>query len=103
MGDFNTDPFDTKKIKATCIPLVLSSNLKSAYPLQNPLDGTQDYTTWKIRGPKESKHVIDYIFYDGLTCTKTLSIPKDSEVETTRLPGFKYPSDHIAIAAQFNL
>lgn len=101
LGDFNTDPFDTKKITATCIPYVLSKSLKSAYPLRPLSEG--DYTTWKIRGPKESKHVIDYIFYDDLECKSILSIPKDDEVEPTRFPGFRYPSDHIAIGAKFSI
>ena len=38
-----------------------------------------------------------------LVCQATLSIPKGSELEATKLPGLRYPSDHLAIGAQFEL
>lgn len=100
MGDFNTDPGNTQKIKATCVPLLTNNtNLTSAYPLRT---NSSDYTTWKIRGEKETKHVIDYIFYEGFQCQSLLSIPTDEEVEPSRFPGFRYPSDHVAIGAEFS-
>jgi hypothetical protein len=101
LGDLNTDPCDTSKITATCIPVITNNDYHSAYPLLPLSEG--DYTTWKVRGPKESKHVIDYIFTDNLTCTATLGKPNCNDVEPTRLPGFRYPSDHLSLVAQFIL
>ena len=54
------------------------------------------------------KRIIDYIFHNagvtkGFDCSHTLQNPVDYEVEETRLPGFKYPSDHIAVGAKFKL
>lgn len=99
LGDLNTDPYSTHKIQASCVPVITTNNYQSAYPLL-PLS-IGDYTTWKIRGDKETKHVIDYIFTDNLTCTATLNKPSLQEMEPTRLPGFRYPSDHLSLVAQF--
>jgi len=101
---------------------------QSAYPLPNQEDiptienNDSLYTTWKIRREGEIKRIIDYIFHashsssttsdddkngkegeDGLLmkCTHVLSIPKDEDVENGRYPGYRYPSDHLLIAAKF--
>ena len=38
-----------------------------------------------------------------LECRARLSIPKGAELEASKLPGLRYPSDHLAVAAQFEL
>ena len=64
------------------------------------------YTTWKSRGGNVLKHTIDYIFYqqDMAKVVGLLTIPSDKEVnQKTFYPGFEYPSDHVAIMAQFQI
>lgn len=109
-GDFNTDPFDIKgKHTAKAVPELLANTgmaevgmaLKSAYPLPVNEEDPR-YTTWKLRGIKEARHVIDYIFYSGaVRPTEILQIPPPKAVDRTRYPGIRYPSDHVAIAAKF--
>ena len=126
VGDFNTDPVDTPRLKVTTVPAILASKelhppLRSAYPLPRKCD--EAFTTWKVRGASAVKHVIDFIFHNGnngtdresssngvsedapngLRLTDTLAVPVDADVEPTRLPGFRYPSDHVMIAARFEL
>ena len=108
-ADFNTDAYAAESngtnIPAECIPMVVSCPilaLKSAYPLQTSEDdqgGT--YTTWKRRGPYEARHTIDFIFHSGtgLECVATLDAVSAADMDAARLPGFQYPSDHLAIKA----
>ena len=110
-ADFNTDAYAAESkgvlIPAQCVPMVASCPilaLKSAYPLQTSEDdqgGT--YTTWKRRGAYEAKHTIDYIWHSGtgLECVATLDAVSPEDMDEARLPGFRYPSDHLAIAAEF--
>ena len=77
-------------------------HFQSAYPLDHP------YSTWKTRGKVKIKRVIDYIFHNsqdirGVHCTHILGLPEEEEMEPHRLPGFRYPSDHLAIAARFRI
>ena len=47
-------------------------------------------------------HVIDYIFHTAqLKCTDVLGPPAAADLEPTRLPGMRAPSDHLPIAAKF--
>ena len=110
-ADFNTDAYAAESkgttIPAQCIPAVAACQilaLKSAYPLQTSeedQDGT--YTTWKKRGKYEAKHTIDYIWHSGfgLECVTTLDAVSAADMDDARLPGFRYPSDHLAIGAVF--
>jgi len=124
VGDFNAEPcslnkerelsWDNLPCSLTNYSSSLSSlsgpSLKSAYPNED-----NDYTTWKARGETSVKHVIDYILYssvsrsskpssdDTFSCTKILNIPEEEEVEEGLYPGFRHPSDHINIAAQFSI
>lgn len=105
LGDFNTDPFDVSgEHMARAVPAVLDSaapKFLSAYPLPQSSE-KGDYTTWKRRGTKEDRHVIDYIFHSpSLQPRALLGMPPAEAIDTNRLPGFKYPSDHMAIAAEF--
>ncbi len=137
MGDFNSHPNNNGKDKGkdddedqseSCIQSVLSSQqiqLSSAYCLDsNDNDGNGIFTTWKTRGDKTVRRIIDYIFHNsnsnngslrskstststsndmGFRCTQVLSIPKDDEIEVEKLPGLRYPSDHMSIGARFEI
>lgn len=101
-GDFNTDPFDVEGAHdARAVPLLLSNTqLIHAYPL--PKDASSgEYTTWKMRGKSERRHWIDYIFHSpGLRAASLLQMPSPEDVGPERLPSCRYPSDHVAIAAE---
>jgi mRNA deadenylase 3'-5' endonuclease subunit Ccr4 len=106
-GDFNSDP----KENNSCIRGIQSKDsiypMKSAYEVDS-ITHSSMFTTWKTRGDMTVKRIIDYIFHNagvtkGFDCSHTLQNPVDYEVEETRLPGFKYPSDHIAVGAKFKL
>lgn len=115
LGDFNADPprqlgfsgessvgqvLKHKLIGSRSTP-ASSERYRSAYEINDP---AKLFTTWKIRGKNEAKRVIDYIFYGGpLNCTSTLDAPSTEEIEPSKLPGFRYPSDHLLIAAKFKL
>lgn len=131
LGDFNSEPHESivqsimgSEKKDNDSIGSKSWQYQSAYSLPPNQDGLIEnndslYTTWKIRREGETKRIIDYIFYtshssssttatsdddngeDGLLmkCTHVLSIPKD--VENGRYPGYRYPSDHLLIAAKF--
>ncbi|KAL3817605.1 hypothetical protein ACHAXA_006494 [Cyclostephanos tholiformis] len=118
VGDFNSESNDTS-VRCILSQEGRSTNcakwlFQSAYPLQDTDSSRENslYTSWKIRGDEISRRIIDYIFYasrstvgekggEGLHCTHYLSVPNDSEVENDRFPGFRYPSDHLLIAAKF--
>ena len=38
-----------------------------------------------------------------MRCTHVLGTVHEDEIEKTALPGFKYPSDHLAVGAKFIL
>lgn len=111
MGDFNSDIREEE----SCVRHITfhkgnnenNQSWKSAYQITPPDDSF--YTTWKTRGTKTQKRVIDYIFYNGgdngsnISCTHVVDIPSEDCLEPTKLPGFKYPSDHLAIGAIFKI
>ena len=109
MGDFNSDIREEE----SCIrSIIVDKEDASTYPWTSayeidPPDSSL-FTTWKIRGDITQQRIIDYIFYnaknvDGFECTHILDVPNEDELEPTKLPGFKYPSDHLAIGAKFRL
>jgi mRNA deadenylase 3'-5' endonuclease subunit Ccr4 len=120
LGDFNADPPSKGAVDASSSTedsaigrmllhhtrdpsnMSISHNYRSSYPID---DLSTFYTTWKARGTSTVRRVIDYIFYtsETLECTATLKTPDDGDLEATRLPGLRYPSDHMMIAAQFRL
>ena len=54
--------------------------------------------------PLQVKHTIDYIFHDaGLRATRVLAPPQEAELEPGRLPGLRYPSDHLSIVAELEI
>lgn len=111
MGDFNSDIREEE----SCVQHIAfhkeskknNQSWKSAYQITPPDDSF--YTTWKTRGPKTQKRVIDYIFHNGgdngsnISCTYVMDVPSEDYLEPTKLPGFKYPSDHLAIGAIFEI
>merc|ERR1712032_258976 len=101
-GDFNTDPFDVEHHKARAVPAVLGHDMGfcSAYPLPASAEDA-GYTTWKRRKEREDRHVIDYIFHTpGLQPGAVWEVPAAADMCRERLPNRKYPSDHVAIAAE---
>lgn len=111
LGDFNADPPSTTvDMNGSAIQKLLSWNnptmgmtYRSAYTIDDPMNDM--FTTWKIRGTKVSKRIIDYIFYAGssLRCVATLKTIRSEDIEDSKLPGLRYPSDHLHIAAKFEL
>eukprot|EP00797_Seminavis_robusta_P003375 Sro120_g058540.1 repressible alcohol dehydrogenase transcriptional effector (239) ;mRNA; r:68694-69410 len=127
MGDFNADPPAQLSFPDSSVRRALSNHLEgankngndttsktphrkfqSAYPIDPPKDSF--FTTWKTRGTQTVKRIIDYIFYSSggqkgerLQCTENLSVPKFEELEESKLPGLRYPSDHLMIGAKFQL
>jgi mRNA deadenylase 3'-5' endonuclease subunit Ccr4 len=114
LGDFNADPSFRVEFSASAIEKILTHrvlsvnsssalNYYSAYCIDNPSDIF--FTSWKIRGSKESKRIIDYIFYTGssIRCTAILKDLALEEIEPTKLPGLRYPSDHLHICAKFKI
>jgi len=106
MGDFNTDGETVRKVLDFRLQGKGGSGadtpILSAYEVNPPSDSL--YTTWKIRDT-ETRRVIDYIFYssNSLMCRATLQVPPGDQLEASKLPGLKYPSDHVAIAARFRI
>lgn len=117
MGDFNADVPTQTTGDCSAIQTLLSSNispnndasctLQSVYQI-DPAD-ENFYTTWKTRGTSTTRRIIDYIFYGGgggdnaLSCQAYLAVPEPGELDEAKLPGLRYPSDHMAIAAKFDL
>lgn len=109
LGDFNADPPSSSRDKS-CVAKVLDHHTTSesscppyysAYPVDPPPPGY--FTTWKTRGAETVKRVIDYIFHSNMSCTDVLCIPDEKEIEVDQLPGLRYPSDHLMVAAKFDL
>ena len=120
-----------RSVRARCVPAVLRHplGLRSAYPLPEDAHGrARWWTTWKKRGehevrgtrstvpsraplaprpctpPLQVKHTIDYIFHDaGLRATRILAPPQEAELEPARLPGLRYPSDHLSLLAELEI
>lgn len=116
MGDFNADPPSEISFPGSSVKRVLSNHdvvsneaaeekpmrFQSAHPIDPPEKSF--FTTWKTRGTDTVKRIIDYIFHsDQLICTETLSVPTPEEVEGGKLPGLRYPSDHLMIGAKFEI
>ena len=60
-------------------------------------------TSWKYRPEKESKYTIDYIWYtlQQLQVNAVWGIPSEEAIGENALPGWSYPSDHIALCTCF--
>ena len=105
LGDFNAEPSeDAAKNFVDGIDNGSLQSFASAYPADIP------YSTWKTRGTNTVRRVIDYIFYkpccnvDGtpiFECKEFLALPAEEDMEEQGMPGFRSPSDHLALAARF--
>lgn len=120
-GDFNTCPVTNGSLgfECTAIPAFQAHPLGMRSVLNDDLraEGDEDktWTTWKARkkGNQESivKHCIDYIFYAPLLLANKVGVRAkavlrgftDDEVDEALLPNSRYPSDHIAIAADLQI
>ena len=106
-GDFNADP--DEKIYGTIKESDL--NVGSAYCLLSEDKNTEPpYTTWKIRGLNGGREAdvcrsIDYMWYtaSSLEVKSLLQIPTAEAIGKNRLPSANYPSDHLSLAAHFEL
>ena len=112
LGDFNSEP-DEASVKCIlsqdeCDDGEKARQYQSAYPLDE--QSNELFTTWKTRKEGTVRRIIDYIFHasfgategsEGIRCTHYLSVPRDEEVEEGGFPGFRYPSDHLLIAAKY--
>jgi mRNA deadenylase 3'-5' endonuclease subunit Ccr4 len=111
LGDFNADPPSHNSLPISSIRSFLQHQTKSisqmyyksAYDIDYP--DPSFFTTWKIRGGDACRRIIDYIFFRGhhIHCVATLQVPQTEEIESTKLPGLRYPSDHMLIGAQFQV
>ena len=100
-GDFNTDP-DSEAI-AALLKQTTSVKLKSVY--QTVTGSEPDWTTWKIRDAVK-KTTIDFIFHDTNSPWQPVDvweIPHQGIDPKVALPCKQYPSDHLALAAKFEL
>jgi ubiquitin C len=104
-ADLNADAYTVTEggetVVAQCVPAVVATGMfDSAYPL--PTSERDMYTTWKKRGNHEAKHTIDYIWHSkgSLATIATLDHVGEEDMERARLPGFRFPSDHLSIFAR---
>ena len=97
-GDFNADPVEP------VISLFSSSSLglKSVYKQFSDNGEEPPYTTWKIRD-KDVCRTIDYMWYRGVNAKSVLELPTEEQITENRLPGMHYASDHISLAADFDV
>ena len=94
---------------AAAYPAALSHGalrVESAYA--RVLGGEPAWTTWKRRigafKAGEAKHTIDYIFTSpDIAVARVLNVPDEASIIETRLPGWEYPSDHVALRADLVL
>ena len=83
-------------------PTALGLGLRSAYV--EALGAEPAYTTYKRRGASVTKHVIDYILVsEDVGVSRVLLPPPEDEIDASALPGWRYPSDHVALAAELAL
>ncbi|GMI04041.1 hypothetical protein TrRE_jg5440 [Triparma retinervis] len=98
-GDFNADPVDQPEYRVKAVPQVTLSLpfLTSCYPVEEG-----GWSTWKRRGEYEAKHMIDYIFVEegDMEVGRIWGVPKEGDMMEHRLPCWRYPSDHVSIAAE---
>lgn len=90
-GDFNDVP-DSPAHRA----LRAGDQLESAYVACAGAE--PDWTTWKVRAAGEVRRTIDYVFTNrALRPTAVLLPPPADAIDAARLPGWRYPSDHLSL------
>jgi len=102
MLDMNAAPGETADCSPEAYPVAIKMGMKSAY--KEVLGEEPRWTTWKRRGVKESKHTIDYILITPkVGVGQVLRPPEDADMAPERLPGWRYPSDHVALQAELTI
>ena len=101
--DMNGAPRSTNnKYEPAAYPAAVGGRLRSAYQLV--LGAEPAWTTWKRRGGEELKMTLDYVLVSPeVTCHRVLLPPDDADVDSERLPGWRYPSDHVMLAAELSV
>ena len=95
-GDFN----DVPGSPAHAVLVGDGRELQSAWVTCAGAEPT--WTTWKIRASGEECRTIDYVFHSpALRPTAVLQPPPRDHVEAGRLPGRRYPSDHLSLLVRF--
>ena len=97
-GDFNAPPDDPVYAHfRDSSPWLESSYSTANKGVEPPL------TSWKFRPGKVSKYTIDYIWYtvQRLQVNAVWGVPSEEEIGEIGLPGWTYPSDHVALCASF--
>lgn len=99
--DMNAAPKDASSYAAEAYPATIGK-LRSAY--KTALGAEPAWTTWKRRGTSEARHCIDYILCSSeVGVARVLLAPDDAAIVEARLPGWNYPSDHIALLADLRV
>ena len=99
--DMNAAPNDASSYAAEAYSATIG-NLRSAY--KTALGAEPAWTTWKRRGASEARHCIDYILCSSeVGVARVLLAPDDAAIVEARLPGWNYPSDHIALLAELSV
>ena len=76
--------------------------VRSAYAAA--LGDEPSYTSWKRRGAKDAKYTIDYVLVSpAVAVRRVLAPPDEDELDAERLPGWRYPSDHVALQAELEI
>ena len=76
--------------------------VRSAYAAA--LGDEPSYTSWKRRGAKDAKYTIDYVLVSPAVAVRRVLLPPDEdELDAERLPGWRYPSDHVALQAELEI
>lgn len=93
-GDLNAQPSEAVH------SVISAAGFESAYRNQNP-----SYTTWTYRESGEYCKTLDYILYrrQAFHVERVLCLPSEEDIGLTRVPSFKYPSDHFALVADMVL
>ena len=76
--------------------------VRSAYAAA--LGDEPSYTSWKRRGAKDAKYTIDYVLVStAVAVRRVLAPPDEDELDAERLPGWRYPNDHVALQAELEI
>ena len=98
----NAAPGETADCSPEAYTVAIKMGMQSAY--KEVLGEEPRWTTWKRRGVKESKHTIDYILITPkVGVGQVLRPPEDADMAPERLPGWRYPSDHVALQAELTI
>lgn len=101
--DMNAAPHESASAKypPEAYPAALSLGMRSAYA--EALGSEPPYSTYKKRGSSVAKHVIDYILISpDVRVGRVLLPPAEEGLEPSALPGWRYPSDHVALMAELD-